>query len=193
MCRLGIDFGDMDQDAKQEAYGVMQSLVPALLTYGRQQYIEMQLLSKKKLTMRDDPLTGLFTAEYMMDRAYVLNRAEIYPTTVIAVKLKHWRDTVKNLGKESGDILVQLTASILGKTAEKDYLIGRMEDDIFAILIPLVKQGETEKYLKRVDEECRMYKDSVVAPSLAMGITATSNKRDNVQEKIKEAMAQLPA
>ena len=35
MRRLGIDFGDMDQDAKQEAYVVMQSLVPALLTFGR--------------------------------------------------------------------------------------------------------------------------------------------------------------
>ncbi len=192
MRRLGIDFGDMDQDAKQEAYVVMQSLVPALLTYGRQQYIELQLLAKKKLTMRDDPLTGLFTADYLMDRAYVLNRAEIFPTTIIAVKLKFWKDTVKNLGKESGDILVQLTASILGKTAEKDYLIGRMTDDVFAILIPLVKRGETESYLKRVDEECRLYKDSAISPALAMGITATSNKNENVQEKIKEAMAQLP-
>ena len=192
MCRLGIDFGDMEQAAKQEAYGVMQSLVPALLSYGRQQYIEMQLLSKKKLTMRDDPLTGMFTADYLMDRAYVLNRAEIFPTTIIAVKLKHWKETVKKLGKESGDILVQLTASILGKVAEKDYLIGRMQDDVFAVLIPLVKRGETEGYLKRVDEECRMYKDSVVAPSLAMGITATANKLDDVREKIKEAMEQLP-
>ena len=192
MRRLGVDFRDMDSDAKAEAYGVMQALVPALLNYGRQQYIESQLLSKKRLTVRDDPLTGLFTADYLMDRAYVLNRAEIFPTTVIAVKLKFWKDIVKNHGKDSGDILVQLTASILGKTAEKDYLIGRMSDDVFAILIPLVKHGETESYLKRVDEECRMYKNSMISPALSMGITATSNKFEDVQEKIKEAIAQLP-
>jgi len=189
--RLGVDFGDMDAEAKQEAYVIMQSLVPALLTYGRQQYIEMQLLSKKKLTVRDDPLTGLFTADYLMDRAYVLNRAEIFPTTVIAVKMKFWKDIVESHGKENGDILVQLTASILGKAAEKDYLIGRMSDDVFVILIPLVKHGETESYLKRVDEECRLYKDSAISPALAMGITATSNKYEDVQEKIKEAIAQL--
>ena len=192
MRRLGVDFGDMAHDAKEEAYGVMQALVPALLNYGRQQYIESQLLSKKKLTFRDDPLTGLFTADYLMDRAYVLNRAEIFPTTVIAVKLKFWKDVVEKHGKDSGDILVQLTASILSKTADKDYLIGRMSDDVFAILIPLVKHGETEGYLKLVDEECRMYKDSLISPSLAMGITATSSKTEDVQEKIKEAIAQRP-
>ena len=189
---LSIDYSDMDAERRQQVDQVMKSLLPALLAYGQKQYVEQQMLAKSRLTPNDDTLTGMFGSEYLMDRAYVLNRAEIFPTTVIAVKLKHWKNVVENYGKESGDSLVQLAASILASAADKDYLIGRMADDIFVVLIPLVKQGETEQYCKRVDEECRLYKDSAFSPAFTMGITATQTKKEDIQEKIREAMAQLP-
>lgn len=190
--RLGIDYTGMGAGRKQAVDLVMQSLLPAILSYGQKQYVEQQMQLKRHLSVNEDPLTGMFSSNYLMNRAFVLNRAEIYPTTVIAVKLKHWKNVAERYGKESGDSLIQLAASILASTAEKDYLIGRMNDDTFVVLIPLVKPGETETYCKRVDEECRLYKDSDFSPVFAMGIAATQNKTDDVQQKIKEAMEQLP-
>lgn len=190
--RLGIDYTGMGAGRKQAVDMVMQSLLPAILSYGQKQYVEQQMLAKRHLSPNDDKLTGMFGSEYLMDRAYVLNRAEIYPTTIIAVKLKYWKSVVENHGKESGDSLVQLAASILASAAENDYLIGRMADDIFVVLIPLVKSGETESYLKRVDEECKSYKDSAFSPVFAMGIATTQTKTEDVQERIREAIAQLP-
>ncbi len=189
---LSIDYSGMDANTRQEIDRVMKSLLPALLSYGQKQYVEQQMLAMRQLSPKDDGLTGLFGSEYLMNRAFVLNRAEIYPTTIVAVKLKCWKSVVENYGKESGDSLVQLAASILASAADKDYLIGRMEEDIFVVLIPLVKQGETEKYCKLVDEECLVYKDSAFSPAFAMGIAATQTKKEDIQEKIREAIAQLP-
>lgn len=189
---LCIDYGDMDANTRQDIDRVMKSLLPALLSYGQKQYVEQQMLASRHVSDNDDELTGLFGKEYLLNRAFVLNRAEIYPTTVIAVKLKCWKSVVENYGKESGDSLVQLAASILANAADKDYLIGRMSEDTFIVLIPLVKQGETERYCKLVDEECCLYKESAFSPAFAMGIAATLTKKEDVQEKIKEAMEQLP-
>lgn len=189
---LSIDYSGMDANTRKSIDDSMKLLLPALLSYGQKLYIEQQMLASKNLSPKDDALTGLYTKEYLLNRALVLNRAEIYPVTVIALQLKCWKKVVENYGKESGDSLIQLAASILANVADKDYLIGRVEEDVFVVLIPLVKQGETEQYCKLVDEECRIYKDSVFSPAFTMGIAATLTKKEDVREKIEEAMTQLP-
>lgn len=189
---LGIDYAGRGAGRKHAVDMVMQSLLPALLSYGQHQYLERQMLEKEHMSPKEDSLTGVFAEEYLIDRASVLNRAELYPTTVIAVKLKYWKSVVENYGRESGDSLLQLAASILSSEADKDYLIGRMAEDVFVVLIPLVKQGEAESYCKCVNDECGLYKDSDFSPVLEMGITATQTRKDDVIEKIREAMAQLP-
>lgn len=188
--RFGVDYAGVPGDKREEIESVMESLMPALLSYGQHQYIEQQL-SKKVIRMKDDPLTGVFNREYLMNRADIIKRAEIYPTTVIAAKLKGWKMIVDSYGTPSGDSLLQLMASILGKEADSDFLIGRMEDDIFVILIPLVREGEVESYCSRIESECEAYKDSVFAPEIEFGITATQMKFEDVNEKIQEAIAMV--
>lgn len=185
-----IDYANVFKEKRKDIESVMESLMPALLSYGQHQYIEQQLM-KKKLRMKDDPLTGVFNREYLMDRAEILRRAEIYPTTVIAAKLKGWKHITDNYGIQSGDSLIQLAASILAKEADKDFLIGRMEADIFVILIPLVRDGEMEAYCSRIRAECEVYKDSLFAPEIDLGITATHLKNEDVTGKIREAMEMI--
>lgn len=188
--RFGLDFTNVTRERRAEIAAIMESVMPALLSYGQHQYIEQQL-SKKKVRIKDDPVTGVFNREYLMNRADIIKRAEIYPTAVIAAKLKSWKTVVNNYGNQSGDSLVQLTASILGKEADHDFLIGRMAEDIFVILIPLVREGEMESYCSRVEAECNVYKESVFAPKLEFGITATQVKFEDVNEKIQEAIAMI--
>ena len=189
--RLCINYDGLTQEERQEVNLTMESLIPALLAYGQQQYITEQLLSRKNMGLKEDPLTGLFSKEYLIDRADVLKRAEIYPTAAIAVKLKGWKNVTENYGKESGDSLVQLATSIITNAADKEYLIGRVKEDIFVILIPLVQKGEVEEYCKKVEEECKVYADSLFALDTKIGLAVTTAKDADVNEKIKDAISQI--
>lgn len=188
--RLCVNYAGLAREDREEVQQILESLIPALLSYGRQQYIEQQLM-KGRLRSTEDPLTGMFSREYMINRADVLTRAEIFPTSVIAVRLKGYRNLVENYGKETGDSLVQLAASILAKAADKDYLIGRMAADVFVVLIALVREGEMEQYCKAIEDGCQVYEDSVFSPRLELGIAAARNKNEDVNEKIREAMDML--
>ena len=188
--RLGIDYGSMENAKRREVDEVMKVLIPALLSYGQWQYIENQIHGSHVKAI-EDPLTGTFTKEWMLNRAEVLKRAEIFPTIAVAVRIRGWEKMVKAYGAESADSLIQLTASILEKAADKDYLLGRMENNIFVVLIPLPKKGEADRYLRKIEEGCKIYEQSVFSPKLAIGIAATRTEQDDVKEKIKEAMGQV--
>ncbi|MBR6770067.1 MAG: diguanylate cyclase [Lachnospiraceae bacterium] len=188
--RLGIDYGSMENAKRREVDEVMKVLIPALLSYGQWQYIENQMHGSHVKAI-EDPLTGTFTKEWMLNRAEVLKRAEIFPTIAVAVRIRGWEKMVKAYGAESADSLIQLTASILEKAADKDYLLGRMENNIFVVLIPLPKKGEADRYLRKIEEGCKIYEQSVFSPKLAIGIAATRTEQDDVKEKIKEAMGQV--
>ncbi|MGN0330140.1 MAG: diguanylate cyclase domain-containing protein [Kineothrix sp.] len=188
--RLGIDYGSMEKDKRQEVDEVMQALIPALLSYGQWQYIESQMHGSQVRAI-EDPLTGVFTREWMINRADVLKRAEIFPTIAVAVKIRGWEKMVESYGEDSAGSLIQLTASILEKAADKDYLLGRMDNNVFVVLIPLPKEGEADQYLRKVEEGCKVYEDSVFSPQLAIGIAVTRTEEDDVNEIMKEAMSQI--
>lgn len=185
--KIVVNYENVSEDERNSIHQIMESLIPALLIYGQQEYIEQQL-SRKKSAKREDLLTGVFNREYLMNRADILKRAEIYPTTVVAARINGWKSVVESYGAQSGDSMVQLVAAILGTAADKDYLIGRMEEDTFVILIPLVREGELDSYLTRVEKECQAYEDSVFAPRIDFGVTATQTKNEDINEKIEEAM-----
>lgn len=189
--RLCINYDGLTQEERKEVNQTMESLIPALLSYGQQQYITEQLLARKNMGLKEDSLTGLFSKEYLIDRADVLKRAEIYPTAVIAVKLRGWKSVTEGYGKESGDSLVQLATSILTKAADMDYLIGRMEEDVFVILIPLMQKGEVEEYCKKVQEDCQVYADSLFALDMDIEISVANAMNEDINEKIEEAMKKI--
>lgn len=188
--KIAVNYENLPDDERNKVHQIMESLLPALLAYGQQEYIEQQL-SKQKSDKRDDLLTGVFNREYLINRADILKRAEIYPTTVVAARIKGWKNVVENYGTQSGDSMVQLAAAILGTAADKDYLIGRMEEDTFVILIPLVREGELDSYLERVEKECRAYENSLFALRMDFGITATQTKNEDINEKIEEAIKKI--
>lgn len=187
---LCINYDSVEKEKRAEVMQIMEPLIPALLTYGQQQYIEQQL-SRKKLRMKDDPLTGVFSREYLINRADVITRAEIYPTTVIAVRLKGLQGVTASYGRESGDSLLQLTAFLLAGAADSDYLIGRMTEDVFVVLIPLVREGEKETFCEKIKAACSVYEDSVISLQLEIGVTETQMKFEDLTEKMEEAIGMV--
>ena len=79
-------------------------------------------------------------------------------------------------------------ASIVKKEAGDEYIIGRIDGDVFLVLIPLAEDGEAEDYCRRVQAACQAYdEDEVLAPSVATGIVYRTNVEESLEEKMSDA------
>lgn len=142
---------------------------------------------QNKYGQKEDILTGVFNKNYLESRMKVLDRSEIVPIAVINVNINDWKFVYDSFGVEKSDSLIQLVASILMQEAKPEYIIGRIDGDVFLVLIPMAEDGEAEAYAKRIQGECMAYEDSILAPSVAVGIVYKTNVEESLEEKASDA------
>ena len=133
--------------------------------------LEKQLEDKKHIVThneREDILTGVF------NRIYFENR----------MKLMFVND---HFGDEERDRLIRVIADILQKEAKPDFVIGRVDGDVFGVLIPMAQEGEAEDYRRRIQEKCLAFEDSVLAPSVAVGMVYKTNIEETLEERLSDA------
>ncbi len=187
---------------KEKAKKMLSLLMVVLTDLGNEVYMHRESMSymeelEKKLEVRrfqnkygerEDILTGVFNKNYFESRMNVFDRSETVPIAVINVNINDWKFVYNNYGVEKSDSLIQLVASILMKEAKDEYIIGRIDGDAFIVLIPLPIEGEAEEYKRRVQEVCDSYgEDSVLAPSVAIGIVYKTNVEEKLKDKLSDA------
>ena len=142
---------------------------------------------QKQYSEKEDILTGVYNQNYLESRLEALDRSEVVPVAVINVNINDWKFVYDNFGVEKSDSLIQIVASIVKKEAMGEYIIGRIDGDVFAVLIPMAEDGEAEDYCRRVQSACQAYEDAVLAPSVAVGIVYKTNVEEHLLDKISDA------
>ncbi len=142
---------------------------------------------QKQYSEKEDILTGVYNKNYLESRLEALDRSEVVPVAVINVNINDWKFVYDNFGVEKSDSLIQIVASIVKKEAKGEYIIGRIDGDVFAVLIPMAEDGEAEDYCRRVQNACQAYEDAVLAPSVAVGIVYKTNVEEHLLDKISDA------
>ncbi len=142
-------------------------------------------LCKADTDSREDRLTGLLNKTYFENRMNVIDRAEIVPVALMHVNINDWKYVNEHFGYEESDRLIQIVAAILQKEAKADYVIGRIDGDVFAVLIPMVHDLEAEDYGRRIKAQCDAFEDSCLAPSVAVGMVI----KTNIEEKLEALMS----
>ena len=66
------------------------------------------------------------------------------------------------------DRLIKTVAGLIRKEAKEEYLIGRVDGDVFEIVIPTPEDGEAEAFCDRIQQACTNYEDPYLAPSLRL-------------------------
>lgn len=136
---------------------------------------------------KEDILTGVYNKNYLESRVQVLDRAEIVPVAVINVNINDWKFVYDHYGVEKSDTLIQIIASILKQEAKGEYIIGRIDGDVFLVLIPMAEDGEAEDYCERIQAACLAYEDALLAPSVAVGIVYKTNVEEHLRDKLSDA------
>ena len=136
---------------------------------------------------KEDVLTGVYHKHYFEERMQVIDRSEVIPVAVINVNINDWKYVNDNYGDVESDRLIKTIAGILKEKAKPDYVIGRIDGDVFIVLIPLADDGEAEAYCREVQEACMNYEDAILAPSVACGFVHKTNVEEKIEEKLADA------
>lgn len=152
--------------------------------------LEKQLEDKThKITQdeRDDILTGVYNKIYFESRMKVIDRSEVVPVAVINVNINDWKFVNDHFGDEESDRLIRVVADILKEEAKPYFIIGRIDGDVFGVLIPMAEDGEAEAFGARLQERCNSYEDQVLAPSVAVGIVHKTNIEETLEDRLSDA------
>ena len=136
---------------------------------------------------KEDVLTGVYHKSYFEERMQAIDRAEIVPVAVVNVNINDWKFANDHFGDEESDRLIRVIADILKQQAKPDYIIGRVDGDVFITLIPMAQDGEAEAFCANVQKACMDYEDPVLAPSVACGLVYKTNVEEQLKDKLPDA------
>lgn len=152
--------------------------------------LEKRLEDKQhKITQdeREDILTGVYNKIYFESRMKIIDRSEVIPVAVMNVNINDWKFANDHFGDEESDRLIRIVADILKEEAKPYFVIGRVDGDVFGVLIPMAGDGEAEGYAARVQERCNSYQDAFLAPSVAVGIVYKTNIEEILEDCLSDA------
>ena len=138
---------------------------------------------------QNDPLTGMLNRNCFISQMKELADREIVPTAAICVNINDWKFVDDNFDEEESDRLIVIVANILKEKVKEAGLdkavIGRVEGDVFHILLPLTEEDEAKDYCSKIQQACNQFEDDKLAPSIAVGCVM----RTNVEESFKNILS----
>lgn len=198
---------DKTEEARKEIIQTtMQAYIKTLEGYSEKSYLcseqavyidELEQKIEKeayqaKYGEQNDPLTGVLNRTYFRNRMKNLKEREIVPTAVITVNINDWKFVDDNFGEEESDRLIVTVADILKKntdmlSAGNKTVIGRIEGDVFQILLPLAEEEEAHAYCQKIQQDCQAYEDEILAPSIAVGCVMKTNVEQSFKALLSDA------
>lgn len=140
---------------------------------------------------QNDPLTGVLNRHHFISHMKELTEREVVPTAAICVNINDWKFVDSNFGEEESDRLIVTVAEILkskAKEAGLEYaVIGRVEGDVFNVLLPLTEEDDAHAYCDAIQQACDSFEDERLAPSIAVGCVMRSNVEESFKNILSDA------
>ena len=194
-------FDDVEDSGKVIFDLMLDQLVALLERLGEQTYLftesslyidELEAKEKTQQQIRIhseklDPLTGVFNKLYFEKRMGIIDRAEIIPVGVVNININDWKYVNDHFGDEESDRLIRLVANIIRTESKAEYVVGRVDGDVFVTLIPMAEDNEAEEFARRVQAACLASEDAILSPSVACGVIYKSNVEQHLEDLLSDA------
>lgn len=194
-------FDDVEDSGKVIFDLMLDQLVALLERLGEQTYLFTESsfyideLEDKEKTQQQirihseklDPLTGVFNKLYFEKRMGIIDRAEIIPVGVVNININDWKYVNDHFGDEESDRLIRLVANLIRAESKAEYVVGRVDGDVFVTLIPMAEDNEAEEFARRVQAACLASEDAILSPSVACGVIYKSNVEQHLEDLLSDA------
>lgn len=182
---VAVETTRLSSDKAEKAENLVMTILGQMVELGYKRFAlahETQIDEKKI-----DGQTGTLSRAYFESRMEVLERSEVVPVAVIAGNINDWKYVNDKYGSGESARLVSVIGEILHEEAKEDYLIGHCAGDVMNVLIPKAEAGEAEEYCTRVRQRCLEYEDSILAPSIALGVATKENVEQHISDILSDA------
>lgn len=152
--------------------------------------LERELADRHRQSVQgeqEDVLTGVYNKNYFNSRMSVIDRTGVVPVAVANININDWKFVNDHFGPEESDRLIRVVADILKEEARKDFVIGRIDGDVFGVLMPHSDNSEAEEFAGRVQDRCLAYEDPILAPSVAVGVVYKTNIEEALEDRMSDA------
>ena len=194
-------FDDVEDSGKVIFDLMLDQLVALLERLGEQTYLftessfyidELEDKEKARQQIRIhseklDPLTGVFNKLYFEKRMGIIDRAEIIPVGVVNININDWKYVNDHFGDEESYRLIRLVANLIRTESKAEYVVGRVDGDVFVTLIPMAEDNEAEEFARRVQAACLASEDAILSPSVACGVIYKSNVEQHLEDLLSDA------
>ena len=198
IAHLYVDYTASDV-ARDKTEAVVNNFADMLVSLGNEtyfhkeagMYIDDHHKSKTVQSDKEDALTGVMSQSYFEHRMQIIDRSEIVPVAAIVFNINDWKVTNDNFGDEESDRLIATIADIIKENAKPEYIIGRVDGDVFYAIIPMPEDGEAEAYCKAVQSDCNAFEDEHLAPSVACGVAYKNNVESSMESVFSDAEVEM--
>ncbi len=146
----------------------------------------LKMLQERKQALHTisqmDELTGLYNHSYYEKRIATIDRSQVLPVAVINFNINDWKLVNDNFGNEESDRLIEIISNIIKSEAKPYFVCGRVDGDVFGVVIPMALEGEAEEFVRKVKDNANSFDDEILAPSVAAGIVY----KTNIEQKIDD-------
>lgn len=193
--RLYGDYSAVEANKKDVAMKMTENIVFILSSYGKESYYHQEAAaymddiseSTAKPEERTDALTGVFSKVYFEHRMEIIDRSEVIPVALVEANINDWKVVNDRYGNDESDRLIQIVADIIQTNAKPEYIIGRVDGDVFLIMIPMPEEDEADTYMQTIQTACKEYEDEKLAPSIACGIAYKTNVEESLSDLVSDA------
>lgn len=205
VCHIYDKYDNVAEENKETVKKLLSAYIKTLEGFSEKSYIaseqavyieELEQQAEEdayqaKYSEQNDPLTGVLNRNHFISRMKELAEHEVVPTAVICVNINDWRFADNHFGEEESDRLIGIVADILkeeSKAAGLDKaVIGRVEGDVFNVLLPLADEEEAKEYCEAVQRACDSFEDDRLAPSVAVGCVMKTNVEEDFKNILSDA------
>lgn len=192
-------YDNVAEEQKDLAKQILQTTIDTCARLGEKSYMTKELeiyvdeleekLQKETYQAKNgdktDELTGALNRTYFENRIKIIDRSQVVPVAAVCININDWKYVNDNYGDDESDRLIETIAGIVLKEAKPDYVVGRVDGDVFNVIIPMPADGEVEDYVARVREACDSFEDPHIAPSVAIGTAI----KENVESEFADTLA----
>lgn len=205
VCHIYVKSDNVAESQKDAANALLEAYRKTLEGFSQKSYLASEQAAyideleqqverdayQVKYSERNDPLTGVLNRNYFMGHMRQLAEREVVPTAVICVNINDWKFFDSHFGEEESDRLVLTVANILQEKAKEagfdEAVIGRVEGDVFHVLLPLVEEDEAKRYCMAIQEACDNFEDEKLVPSIAVGCVMHINVEESYRDVLSDA------
>ncbi len=136
---------------------------------------------------KNDELTDMLNHTYFDNRLKIVDRSQVVPVAGVCININDWKYVNDRFGDEESDRLIRTVADVIRDKAKPDYVMGRVDGDVFNIIIPMPEDDECETFCKAVQQACEEYDDPHIAPSVAVGYAIKENVETSLSDILSDA------